>query len=316
MTPHLVSVIIPAYNCAEYVAETLESVLSQEYAALEVIVVNDGSKDSTMEVLRSFGDRIRVIDQKNAGPPAARNAGILAARGEYVAFVDADDIWLPGKVAAQAQHLDANPEVGTVFTGWRVWDPDGEGRFRRPHDLMQTHVGSEVDELNSGWLYARLLLNCELLTSTVMLRSSILRRMGGFDLALWNGDDYDFWLRASREARITKLASQGVLYRSLPGSVSRSPKVTNFGHVVVQRAWDRWGPSCPGGSTVDVAKLKLRLEELELAHAYDHLNLGDPRIAFEVYRRAAASHPMQLKLWLNAARAAVRLARTRISAVG
>ena len=304
--PSLVSVIVPAYNCAATIAETLESVLAQDHGAVEVIVVNDGSKDHTLEVLHGFGDRIRVVDQANAGPPAARNAGIAAARGEYLAFVDADDIWLPGKVSAQVRHLEAHPEVGTVFTEWFVWEVDADGRFSTPTRFEGYRVDDRVDERVSGWIYHQLLLTSELLTSTVMLRRSLAERVGSFDLTLWNGDDYDYWIRLSREAQITKLASVGVLYRQLPGSVSRTPKDMNFEYELVTRALRRWGAAGPDGRTPDAAVLNQRLEQLQLAHGYAHLKSGKASIAWQVYRDAALQRPWRAGYWLNAARAALK----------
>lgn len=302
----LVSVIVPAYNCAGYVAETLQSVLAQDHAAKEVIVVNDGSKDNTLEILRGFGDRIRIIDQKNAGPPAARNAGLAAARGKYIAFVDADDIWVQGKLLAQAEHLDAHSEVAAVFTKWHVWPAEADGSFVQPADICAQHVDGEIDAARSGWLYARLLFDCEILTSSVMVRAAVVQKIGGFDLGLFNGDDYDFWLRLSREGPITKLAKVGVLYRTLPGSVSRTPRATNFEYEVLKRAVQRWGLVGPDGSTADAAALDRRLEGLQLAHAHSHLHHGDPRVAWQVYRGAIARHPANLRLWANAAMAAAK----------
>ena len=301
-----VSVIVPAYNCAAYVAEAVESALAQDHAAKEVVVVNDGSKDDTLAVLGRFGDRIRVIDQNNAGPPAARNAGLAAARGDYVAFLDADDVWLQGKLSAQVRHLDANSDVGTVFTGWHVWAPRADGRYERPAASGNKRVGDEVDAETSGWLYTQLLFDCALLTTTVMLRRSVIDRIGTFDLTLYNGDDYDYWLRASREGRITKLASIGALYRVVANSVSRVPREIDYEHEVVKRAIGRWGLTGPDGGSANAIAMTLRLESLELAHAYGHLKLGNPRIALSVYRSAISRHPGDLKLWVNAARAAAK----------
>lgn len=305
--PSLVSVIIPAYNCAGTIAETLESVLAQDHGAIEVIVVNDGSKDHTLEVLRGFGDRIRVVDQPNAGPPAARNAGMAAARGDYIAFVDADDIWLQGKVSAQVRHLETHPEVGTVFTEWHIWEPGADGHFTTPPQYQHYLVDDRIDERVSGWIYHQLLLTSELLTSTVLLRRSLAERVGSFDLTLWNGDDYDYWIRLSREAQITKLGSVGVLYRQLPGSVSRTPKDMNFEYELVTRALRRWGSAGPDGRTPDPAVLDQRLRQLQLAHGYAHLKRGKAAIAWQVYRDAALQSPLRATHWINAARAAAKL---------
>jgi glycosyltransferase involved in cell wall biosynthesis len=302
----LVSVIIPAYNCASTIAETLESALAQDHPAFEVIVVNDGSRDETLSILRQFGDRIRLIDQPNAGPPAARNAGISAARGDYVAFLDADDVWVQGKLAEQAAHLDTHADVGTVFTRWHVWQAGDDGRYQRRPDIESSRVTKEVDTTNSGWLYTRLLFDCELLTTTVMLRHDMLKRIGGFDLSLWNGDDYDMWLRVSREGKITKLASIGALYRILPGSVSFRPKPVNYEYEVVRRAVQRWGLTGPDGQQASAERIRRRLDDLEIAHGYTHLLRGDPSVALQAYGKAIRKHPMRPGLWLKAAQAALK----------
>jgi glycosyltransferase involved in cell wall biosynthesis len=301
-----VSVIIPAYNCARTVAETLDSALAQDHPDTEIIVVNDGSTDDTLSVLRRFGERIRVIDQKNAGPPAARNTGLQAASGDFIAFLDADDVWVQGKLSAQVRHLQRNPDVGTVFTTWHVWPPEADGSFRRRPDIESVPVGDEVDEANSGWLYTRLLLDCELLTTTVMLRGDMVRRIGGFDLKLWNGDDYDYWLRCSREGKITKLRGVGALYRILPNSVSRRPLPVNYEYEIVNSALARWGTTGPDGSRVDPQALARRLQKLRTDHGYMHLQRGDASLALAAYRDALAAQPVRPHLWMQLARAGVK----------
>ena len=307
MTP-LVSAVIPAYNCAEYVSEAVQSVLDQDYPAKEVVVVNDGSTDGTLAVLRSFGAAIRIVDQKNSGPPVARNNGLLAARGDYIAFLDADDVWLPGKLSAQVAHMEANPDVGTVFTGWHVWPADADGVFRRPVLPNGPRPGIGADPERSGWIYNRLLFDCELLTTTVMLRASLVQTLGGFDTSMFNGDDYDFWLRASREARISKLDCVGALYRTVAGSVSRKPRPTNFEYVVIRKALDRWGLTGPDGTRTDAAAMQRRLDALVFQYGYMHLLLGDPQIALESFTTLLKSRPMQPKLWLQAVRARLKVA--------
>lgn len=307
MSP-LVTVIIPVFNCASFVAEAIESALLQDWPHKEVVVVNDGSTDDSLTVLRGFGDRIRVIDQKNAGPPAARNQGIAAALGAYIAFLDADDVWIQGKLSAQVRHLEAHPDVHTVFTNWHVWEPGTDGRFRYPLEIERLLVADQIDEANSGWLYHRLLLDCELLTTTVMLRASMVRQIGGFDLSLWNGDDYDYWLRASREGKIAKLQSVGALYRCVPGSVSRKPNPINYGHQVISQAVSRWGLAGPDGSAADDVTMKRRLLRLQAEHAYVHLRRGDPKIAYRTYGQILKSHPARLSFWVHMAHASLKMA--------
>ena len=122
-----VSVVIPAYNCAAYVGQACDSVLSQTYTDWEIIVVDDGSKDDTRLVLDKYGDRrVRYVYQENQGVSLARNHGIQLARGEFVAFLDADDFFLPDKLASQIAVFAAQPNLGIVHSGWRLVNSIGE----------------------------------------------------------------------------------------------------------------------------------------------------------------------------------------------
>ncbi|MEO0957295.1 MAG: glycosyltransferase family A protein [Pseudomonadota bacterium] len=117
------SVIVPAYNAAATIAETLESLLAQTFTDFEIVIVDDGTPDRTLDVVALYDDpRIRVVRQANRGLAGARNGGLMAARGAYVGFCDADDLWEPGKLAAHVAHLDADPEVGISFSGSRLID--------------------------------------------------------------------------------------------------------------------------------------------------------------------------------------------------
>ena len=308
MTP-LVSIIIPVYNGETYIAEAVESALVQDYPSKEVIVVNDGSTDGTMEVLRQFGGSIRVVDQANGGPPRARNAGLAAARGEYVAFLDADDVWLQGKLAAQVAHMEGHPDVGTCYITWTVWPADADGVFRRPPAAQQPLGATQVNTAMSGWIYSRLLFDSELLTSTVLIRTSVLRRVGEFDQALWNGDDYDFWLRLSQAAQISRLEPAGVLYRVVQGSVSRRARPVNDELVVIERTLARFGLQDPGGPPIDAARVKRRLDGLIFQFGYSHLRQGDPSIAWKSFAQNLRFRPWQPRLWLHALRALIKTLR-------
>lgn len=303
----LVTVIIPVYNCERFVAEAVQSALDQDYGNKEIIVVNDGSTDGTLRVLRQFGDSIRVVDQKNGGPPIARNNGLRAMRGDYVAFLDADDVWIQGKLAAQVAHLDAHPDVGTVLTNWYEWPAGSDGRYPKPDFYAEPIKETALDERYSGWLYNKLLFDCVLLTTTVMMRASVVREIGDFDVTMFNGDDYDYWIRASRVAKISRLKGIGALYRVLPGSVSRKPTVKNFEYDVIRGAVARWGLEGPDGSLTNAVTMQQRLETLVLRHAHDHLLRGDPRLAYSGFLDVLRRDRFNPKLWINVARASAKI---------
>lgn len=287
----LVSVIIPAYNCARLIPETLESLFAQDYPNLEIVVVNDGSKDNTLELLKSYGDRIQLVDQANTGAPGARNKGIQSARGEFIGFCDADDIWAPGKVSAQVRHLQNCPDVGMVFCDWQVWDPRADGSFEIPESFRDSGDTTLVDPANSGWIYTRLLLDCICLTSTVMFRRTVVEKVGFFDTNLWNGDDYDYWLRTSRITRIDKLGSKLVLYRILPQSVARTPTSIHYEYKVLTSAISRWGYSGPDGKSNSAGLMRNRFAGMRFGFGYLHYYTGDPRIAMAAFRSAICHKP-------------------------
>jgi glycosyltransferase involved in cell wall biosynthesis len=133
-----ISVIIPAYNAEKFIAKTIQSVLDQTCQDFEILVINDESTDRTLEVCQQFtDDRLRIISQPNRGVPGARNTGIRAAKGEFIALLDADDIWLPEKLATHVQHLDRHPEVGISFSYSAMIDDKGvlTGLHQKPRRL-------------------------------------------------------------------------------------------------------------------------------------------------------------------------------------
>jgi glycosyltransferase involved in cell wall biosynthesis len=296
MTKPLVSVIIPAYNAARFVAEAVRSALAQEYATKEIIVINDGSTDDTLDVLKTFGSAIRIIDQKNGGPAVARNAGLHAAHGRYIAFLDADDVWLPGKVAAQVAHLDGAMDVGAVYTAWQIWKPDASGIYSLLRSLPSMDDVQPDDE-NSGWIYNRLLFDCGMLTTTVMLRASLVDMVGDFDVGLRVGEDYDYWLRLARIAKIHKLRGVGALYRISQSSATRYPHETNYEYVVVSRAVARWGLAGPDGTVTDAQKISDRLDKLIYRHGYSHYCAGDPLIALKAFRNVLHHDSVNPRVW-------------------
>jgi glycosyltransferase involved in cell wall biosynthesis len=175
----LVSVVMPVYNGARYLRQALESALTQTYRPLEIVVVDDGSTDDTPALLAEFGDKIRSIRQQNSGSAAARNAALRAARGELIAFLDADDLWLPRKLAVQVDYLRDHPEVDLVATRWLTLT---EGTPAAPKEAPEQETRVEIDAENSGWLYNELLIDCVVHTTTVVMRRKLVDEIGIFDI--------------------------------------------------------------------------------------------------------------------------------------
>ncbi|MFP4348874.1 MAG: glycosyltransferase family 2 protein [Desulfococcaceae bacterium] len=181
-----VSVIIPTYNRAEMVGEAIESVLNQDFSSFELIVIDDGSTDQTSKVLRSFGRRIRSIRQENKGVSAARNLGICHASGEWIAFLDSDDLWLPGKLTAQVDFFRLNP-ASLICQTQEIWIRNGR-RVNPKHR----------HEKRSGMIFEPSLALCLVSPSAVMIRRSLFDLVGRFDENLPACEDYDLWLRIGR----------------------------------------------------------------------------------------------------------------------
>ena len=285
--PGLVSVVIPAFNCATYIDEAIESVVAQNYERVETIVVDDGSTDGTDAAIARWKDRVRAVRQPNAGAAAARNRGMAMSRGEFIAFLDGDDVWLPGKLAAQVAHLRDNPEIDLVFSGWHCWHPGEDGGFEKPLPGAFPSSADGIVPEESGWIYHRLLLDCVVWTSTVLMRASLARRVGEFDPALARGQDYDYWLRASRLTPIHKLNATLALYRMHGQSVTARPQPVNFEAVH--------------------AALRERRALIHLRFGYAHLERGDAAVGARAFLRCIRHRPLWISGWAGLARCGRRL---------
>lgn len=180
----LVSVIVPAYNAASYLRETLESAIAQSYDNLEILVIDDGSTDETAQIASTFGDPVRVISTRNQGVAKARNTGIDASSGEFIALLDSDDLWKPDKIAIQLDAVDASHRL--IYT-----DAITFGTANLPEMLMSAN-----EELPSGDIRARLIERNFIPTSSVLLDRKVAVQVGGFNADIPVCDDWDFWLRA------------------------------------------------------------------------------------------------------------------------
>lgn len=181
----LVSVIIPTYNRAWIIQEAIDSVFKQRFKNFELIVVDDGSTDNTVEILRGYGEDIQVITQRNKGVSAARNRGISEANGEFIAFLDSDDLWLAEKLAAQVDFFQSNPEALICQTE-EIWIRNGKrANPKKKHTKY------------SGMIFNHCLPLCIVSPSAVMMRRSLFYKVGLFDEDLPACEDYDLWLRIS-----------------------------------------------------------------------------------------------------------------------
>jgi glycosyltransferase involved in cell wall biosynthesis len=172
-----------------FIGESLESVLNQTYTNTEIFVVDDGSTDATADVLAKFGDRIIVIQQANSGPSVARNRAILHAKGKYIAFQDADDVWAETKLAKQVEHLEQHSDEILVYTDFcKFW-----GLMSRSESQFENY-----DKKANGWIFDNLLQQNFVATSSVLVRRDSLAQAGLFDTSLRGMEDLDLWLRLAQ----------------------------------------------------------------------------------------------------------------------
>ncbi|MEB3220224.1 MAG: glycosyltransferase [Nostocales cyanobacterium 94392] len=209
-TKPVISVIIPAYNAEKMIRETVMSVLNQSFSNLELIVINDGSQDSTLDVLSSIKDsRLQVFSYENSGVCMARNRGIERASGEFISFLDADDIWTPDKLEAQLTALEKNPQAAVAYS-W-VDYIDEYGNF--------FHQGNYITI--NGSAYEKMLVQNILENgSNPLIRREALTKVGVFDESLTPAEDWDMWLRLAELYDFVTVPSVQILYRTSSNSAS------------------------------------------------------------------------------------------------
>lgn len=208
----VVSVVLPVYNCPQYVGQAIESILAQTFTDYELIVIDDGSRDETPDVLRRFTEpRIRLVTQANQGLAATLNRGIELARGRYIARQDQDDVCFPERLARQVAFLEAHPACGLLGTWAEIWrEDDRTGRVHRhPSD--------------NPTLQFELLLDNPFVHSSVVIRKSALDRVGVYstDLGRQPPEDYELWSRIARQFEVANIPEVLHAYREVEGSMSR-----------------------------------------------------------------------------------------------
>jgi len=207
----LVSVIIPTYNRAACLKEAIESVINQTYKQLELIVVDDGSTDTTGELLQQYGTVLSVLHTSHRGPSAARNCGIAAARGEHIAFLDSDDVWLPDKLRAQILFFQDHPEARVCQTE-EIWIRSGVRV-----NPMKKH------KKYSGWIFEQCLPLCIVSPSSVMIERSVFSSVGLFDETFLACEDYDLWLRIAARYPIYLIETPLIIKRG--GQADQQSKI-------------------------------------------------------------------------------------------
>jgi len=210
----MLSVIIPTYNRAHLISRAIKSVLNQTYQDFEIIVIDDGSTDNTEEIVKDFTDfRIHYIYHKyNQGVSAARNTGIKASRGEYIALLDSDDEWLPEKLSKQIKVLQSeSPEVGAVYSNLCYIDENGKSTNKLLNPKKEGYI---YEDLFAG--------NCVGPPSTLLIRKECFNRVGLFDNLLNAQEDWDMWIRIAKYYRFALIKIPLVKYRLHSNQISKN----------------------------------------------------------------------------------------------
>lgn len=312
LAPPLLSVIMPAYNCAPYIEEALASIFHQGIDNLEVVLVDDGSTDGTPDIAAAIDPRVKVFRNNHGGPASARNLAVANAKSDLLAFLDADDIWLPGKLAAQLQFLTEHPDARIVYGGFRFWHADADGHFP-PASALGGSTQEGITPGLSGWIYPELLLDSHIHIITALIHRSVFDQVDGFDGSFGKGSDYDFWIRAGRHFPAYRLNRDLALYRIHAGGITKRVTDICAGYELLNRAIEQYGCTGPDGRKGDEARIYQRLANICFDHAHTHFWHGNAAVAARFFRRATelGRGNMKTRLYAAAAMLKSRLAACR-----
>ncbi|MFH1846067.1 MAG: glycosyltransferase [Candidatus Omnitrophota bacterium] len=274
-----VSVIIPAYNKAVLTVKTVESVLAQTYENIEIIVVDDGSTDNTEELLLPYAEKIKYIRKQNSGASSARNLGINNARGEYIGFIDCDDMYSSKKIEKSVEFLEKNSDIGFVHTP--VYFIDDKDNILRTYYLKEAK--------RSGWISGQLLLRNFICNSTVVAKKTCFEKCGLFDENIFIPADWDMWLRLSEKYKAGYINEPLTLYRKSSGYVFKNLEQTKKeGLIVLDKAFKR-------NPDLDKDLKNRAVSNIHFYHAIGHLKVNDLEEARQELKTAVKKDQMNFR---------------------
>ncbi|WP_347273679.1 glycosyltransferase [Candidatus Kuenenia sp.] len=280
----LVSIVMPTYNCAAYLPESIESILAQTYDTYEVVVIDDGSADNTKLVLEPYMEKIRYIDLgRNEGLPTARNLGIQSAKGEYVAFLDADDIWMPEKLEMSIDQFMKNPDAGMVYS--KHINIDSKSQFME---------GKIMRRLPSGNIFTQLFFEQNfIICSSVVVRKEVFNKTALFDSELVNCQDWDMWLRIAFYYKAIGIDVPLVKYRHSSKSLSKNrDNVLKYQKVIIDKIYTMFKDS-ENGISEKMYKKRLAAHYAKIGRHY--MRMGDKIAARENFRLSLKMDPVNIR---------------------
>jgi glycosyltransferase involved in cell wall biosynthesis len=290
----LVSIVTPAFNAGKFICETIQSVRAQTFANWELIVVDDGSTDDTQKAVEPFltDPRIRLLCQINLGVSLARNAALRVSKGEWIAFLDADDVWFPEKLAQQLSAVELKPAANLVFTNYFIWDGDRDLELRFKN----------ASKFPADQLERRLIFHNLFGMSSVLVRRSVLEEAGEFDQTVAPAEDWDIWLRiADKGLRAVGIDKALLRYRVWNGNASKnSLRLMQSNVRILQKALQR--PVNKHRQRDYARALQIACGNLELARASAGMMTAPGEVPDRIFR-AWRHCPSKVKwlLWYIAA---------------
>ncbi len=279
-----VSIIITVYNLATYLEEAIRSVLNQTYQDMEIIVVDDGSTDNTRELVMNFANpKINYIFQKNRGAGAARNTGIRASTGRYIAFLDADDVWLPQKLELQLKVIESSPWASVIYCDMYFY---GTTDYTLPETFFQQFKWPPP----WGKVLDKMAIRSFGIPSTLLVKRDVFEKIGLFDEGLPYCDDYDMLLRMAAYFEFEVLPTPLVKYRLHPSQISRNYAQVLMNHVIV---FDK-AKELPGVNDSIRKRLNIRLADTHFQYAVVLFRKGNWRTGSKELMATAKSNAWML----------------------
>lgn len=275
----VVSVIIPAYNAEKTILETIQSLQQQTFSDFEAIVINDGSTDSTLELLSKIEDsRLKVFSYENGGLPVARNRGIDRATGEYITFIDADDLWTPDKLELQLAALQHHPEAGVVYSWTAFINEKSEFLYAWSPLYYEGNVYPELlikNFISSG--------------SNILARRQFIEKAGKFDPTLKSAEDWDYYIRLAALCPFVLVPKYQILYRrSSQSMTSKVDVMEKYILTVTERAFQAAPPDMQYLKKRSLATTYRFLAQLCIAHVQDDQGV---KMASQKLQKAMRSYP-------------------------
>ncbi|MEA5593800.1 glycosyltransferase family A protein [Rivularia sp. UHCC 0363] len=267
-----ISIVIPAYNAERTIIKTIESVLEQTFQDFEIIVINDGSKDKTVEIVESIKDeRINIFSSQNRGLPTARNRGISHSTGEFIAFLDADDLWTKNKLEMQLNALKQSPEAGLAYSWTCFMDVDERGEAISFLPSPQYSFTGDV--------YQQLLIGDFIHSgSNTLIRSQAIQVVGEFEPTLKSCEDWDYWLRIAARFNFVVVPKYQILYRRTPGAMSSKVEVMKEASLIaIEKAYNAAPKQLQYLKKYTLTNFHRYCASLYLQHRNDNLGIAEAR---------------------------------------